>query len=229
MRGRGGPGGGGLRLRSPFPGRRGGPRCYADGIMAGASAVSPLVCAFQRGAQAWRMGHRPPLCRGHFNNPHLQYPTCCSQRDGPATHNPPEGRGGDAGLAAGGGGWHAVCWPRAPRCHCKGEMGHVRRASLRLLQGAGGHAWCSMAAASGFDVGLTDGIEGNPLLVGSPEPFRKFQSILEKNSACELYRRSSSSCGAKRTAAPGYARGRARYREGLPEGYRIPNEHPQAQ
>lgn len=108
-------------------------------------------------------------------------------------------------------------------------MGHVRRASLRLLQGAGGHAWCSMAAASGFDVGLTDGIEGNPLLVGSPEPFRKFQSILEKNSACELYRRSSSSCGAKRTAAPGYARGRALYREGLPEGYRIPNEHPQAQ
>lgn len=163
-------------MRSPFPGRRGGPRCYADGIMAGASAVSPLVCAFQRGAQAWRMGHRPPLCRGHFNNPHLQYPTCCSQRDGPATHNPPEGRGGDAGLAAGGGGWHAVCWPRAPRCHCKGEMGHVRRASLRLLQGAGGHAWCSMAAASGFDVGLTDGIEGNPLLVGSPEPFSKFKA-----------------------------------------------------
>lgn len=86
---------------APFPGRPGGPRRYAGGIMAGASGVSPLVCALQRGAQAWRMGHRPPLCRGHFNNPHLQYPTCCAQGDGPGPHNPPGGlQGTGSGLAA---------------------------------------------------------------------------------------------------------------------------------
>lgn len=37
------------------------------------------------------MGHRLPLSRGHFNNPHLQYPTCCWDRDNPGTQNPPEG------------------------------------------------------------------------------------------------------------------------------------------
>lgn len=100
---------------APFPGRPGGPRRYAGGIMAGASGVSPLVCALQRGAQAWRMGHRPPLCRGHFNNPHLQYPTCCAQGDGPGPHNPPGGLRGTRpgrerarGLAASPG--------RSPRC-----------------------------------------------------------------------------------------------------------------
>lgn len=82
---------------APFPGRRGGPRRYAAGIMAGASAVSPLVCALQRGARAWRMGHRPPLCRRHFNRPHLQYSTCCRQRGSPGAHTPPEGLGGSGG------------------------------------------------------------------------------------------------------------------------------------
>lgn len=77
---------------APFPGKRGGPRRYAAGIMAGASALSPLVCAFQRAARAWRMGHRPPLCRRHFNRPHLQYSTCCRQRGGPGAHTPPRGR-----------------------------------------------------------------------------------------------------------------------------------------
>lgn len=66
--------------------------------MAGASAVSPLVCAFQRGARAWRMGHRPPLCRRHFNRPHLQYSTCCRQRGSPGAHTPPEGLGGRTGT-----------------------------------------------------------------------------------------------------------------------------------
>lgn len=94
VRGRGGPAAAG---GAPFPGRRGGPRRYAAGIMAGASAVSPLVCAFQRGARAWRMGHRPPLCRRHFNRPHLQYSTCCRQRGSPGAHTPPEGLGGEDG------------------------------------------------------------------------------------------------------------------------------------
>lgn len=70
--------------------------------MAGASGVSPLVCALQRGARAWRMGHRPPLCRRHFNRPHLQYSTCCRQRGSPGAHTPPEGMGREDGAGAGG-------------------------------------------------------------------------------------------------------------------------------
>lgn len=94
VRGRGGPAAAG---GAPFPGRRGAARRYAAGRMAGASAVSPLVCAFQRGARAWRMGHRPLLCRRHFNRPHLQCPTCCRQRGSPGAHTPPEGLGGEDG------------------------------------------------------------------------------------------------------------------------------------
>lgn len=101
---RSGAGEGGARSRArprwsrcgrgaPFPGKRGRPGRYAAGIMAGASALSPLVCAFQRGARAWRMGHRPPLCRRHFNRPHLQYSTCCRQRGSPGAHTPPEETG----------------------------------------------------------------------------------------------------------------------------------------
>lgn len=118
MRGRGGPA---AARGAPFPGRRGGPRRYAAGIMAGASAVSPLVCAFQRGARAWRMGHRPPLCRRHFNRPHLQYSTCCWQRGSPRGAHPPEGLVGEDGdgsvsFAAisrgrGFGGASSVPWP----------------------------------------------------------------------------------------------------------------------
>lgn len=59
------------------------------------------------------MGHRPPLCRRHFNRPHLQYSTCCRQRGGPGAHTPPQ----TGGLAA-------VCLtkarllgaPSVPRC-----------------------------------------------------------------------------------------------------------------
>lgn len=34
------------------------------------------------------MGHRPPLSQGHFNNPHLQYSTCCLHRDNFGTQKP---------------------------------------------------------------------------------------------------------------------------------------------
>lgn len=73
-----------------FPGRQGRICCYADWIMLEANIVSHFVCTFQRIIQALQMGHRLPLSQGHFNNPHLQYSTCCLHRDNFGTQNPPE-------------------------------------------------------------------------------------------------------------------------------------------
>lgn len=50
--------------------------------------MSHFVCTFQRLIQALQMGHRLPLSRGHFNNPHLQYSTCCLHRDNFGTQKP---------------------------------------------------------------------------------------------------------------------------------------------
>ena len=38
--------------------------------------------------QDLQMGHRLPLSQGHFNNPHLQYSTCCLHRDNFGTQKP---------------------------------------------------------------------------------------------------------------------------------------------
>lgn len=53
-----------------------------------ANIMSHFVCTFQRSSQALQMGHRLPLSRGHFNNPHLQYSTCCLHRDNVGTQKP---------------------------------------------------------------------------------------------------------------------------------------------
>lgn len=53
-----------------------------------ANIMSHFVCTFQRLIQALQMGHRPPLSQGHFNNPHLQYSTCCLHRDNFGTQKP---------------------------------------------------------------------------------------------------------------------------------------------
>lgn len=50
--------------------------------------MSHFVCTFQRLIQALQMGHRLPLSQGHFNNPHLQYSTCCLHRDNFGTQKP---------------------------------------------------------------------------------------------------------------------------------------------
>lgn len=71
-----------------FPGRQGRICCYADWIMLEANIMSHFVCPFQRLIQALQMGHRLPLSPGHFNNPHLQYSTCCLHRDNFGTQKP---------------------------------------------------------------------------------------------------------------------------------------------
>lgn len=71
-----------------FPGRQGRICCYADWIMLEANIMSHFVCTFQRLIQALQMGHRLPLSQGHFNNPHLQYSTCCLHRDNFGTQKP---------------------------------------------------------------------------------------------------------------------------------------------
>lgn len=66
--------------------------------------MSHFVCTFQRLIQALQMGHRLPLCRGHFNNPHLQYSTCCLHRDNfgtQKTHQNDSGKEARRGRAPG--------------------------------------------------------------------------------------------------------------------------------
>lgn len=53
-----------------------------------ANIMSHFVCTFQRLIQALQMGHRLPLSQGHFNNPYLQYSTCCLHRDNFGTQKP---------------------------------------------------------------------------------------------------------------------------------------------
>lgn len=71
-----------------FPGRQGRICCYADWVMLEANIMSHFVRTFQRLIQALQMGHRLPLSQGHFNNPHLQYSTCCLHRDNLGTQKP---------------------------------------------------------------------------------------------------------------------------------------------
>lgn len=71
-----------------FPGRQSRICCYADWVMLEANIMSHFVRTFQRLIQALQMGHRLPLSRGHFNNPHLQYSTCCLHRDNSGTQKP---------------------------------------------------------------------------------------------------------------------------------------------